>query len=174
MLKSLVEASPITLRPYHHGHHQALQSFYLTPSQLKFTALPKDVIELAIQDPYRFPVVIQHGRTPVGFFILHYGPEIKGYTANPRAILLRALSINLKDQGKGYATDAFRALRPFLQEYFCEFDEIVLAVNKGNHRAIHLYEKIGFHYKGKERFGFLGLKYYLHFSLPINENRAIR
>ncbi|MFC4321825.1 GNAT family N-acetyltransferase [Litchfieldia salsa] len=167
MLSPVVDSSLIKLRYYHQEHFLQLQSFYLTPSQLKFTVLPTDVLAIAIKDPYRFPIVIELKGVPVGFFILHHGPEVKEYTNNSQAILLRAFSVNLNDQGKGYATNALTELPQFLKREFPDFNEVVLAVNKGNKTAINLYKKLGFHYQGRKRYGFMGLQYILHFSLKL-------
>jgi hypothetical protein len=59
--------------------------------------------------------------------------NIKSYvTTNPKAILLRALSINYRHQGNGYAKAAMKTLPLFVKNHFTKVDEIVLAVNEKN------------------------------------------
>ncbi|WP_078543349.1 GNAT family N-acetyltransferase [Litchfieldia alkalitelluris] len=169
MINPLKATSIITLQFYHQDHYASLKNFYLTPAQLKFTALPHDVLEIAIKDSYRHPVVIEVEGKPVGFFVLHHGSEIQEYTTNPKAILLRAFSINFNEQRKGYASKALEALPSFVRDNFNNFDEIVLAVNKQNDQAIKLYEKANFLYRGKKRYGLFGMQYILHYSFEIKE-----
>ncbi len=163
----------IKLSFYKKEHYSRLQSFYLPPFQKSFTALPLEILEISLKDEDRFPIVIEMNQHIVGFFVLHKGHEIREYTSNPNGMLLRALSINYCEQGKGYGTNALKVLPAFIKEHFKETTEVVLAVNHNNSIAKKLYERIGFCYKGRRRYGFLKLKYVFHYSLPI-KCRAVR
>lgn len=65
----------IRLALYHEQYDQDLDDFALRGDQLQFTAMPADVIDEAIQNPDKDPMVILHEEKPVGFFILHKNSE---------------------------------------------------------------------------------------------------
>ncbi|PLR94128.1 GNAT family N-acetyltransferase [Bacillus sp. T33-2] len=144
-----------------------LRAFQLPEEQQKFTGMPDKSLETASADPNRFPIVILSSDIPVGFFILHKGTDIKPFTQNPRAMLLRAFSINHKHQGRGYAKQALLQLPDFVSMHFPEIDEIVLAVNEKNIAAKQLYEKSGFQDLGERRTGPIGMQYILQY--PLNK-----
>ncbi|SME94777.1 Protein N-acetyltransferase, RimJ/RimL family [Paenibacillus barengoltzii] len=154
------------LRFYSEEDFEALQHFELPSEQVMFTALPGETLEAAIQDPNRYPVVIQseEGET-VGFFVLHLNADITSLVNNPKAILLRALSIDYRKQGKGYATAAMLQLPTFVRECFPEVDEIVLAVNARNFTAQRLYLRTGFEDHGLTRLGPIGMQHIYHFKV---------
>ncbi|WP_418040978.1 hypothetical protein [Paenibacillus xylanilyticus] len=93
----------IRLTEYHEKYDEALANFSLTGEQFSFTALPAEVIEEAISNPDKVPIVILKEETPVGFFILHKKSEYAEGKKYSNAILIRALSITLEHQGRGYA-----------------------------------------------------------------------
>jgi RimJ/RimL family protein N-acetyltransferase len=168
----LEESKWVRLSFYHSEHYAVLQSFYLPKEQEKFTALPTEVIDLAIQDENRYPVIILSRDTPVGFFVLYDGKDIQAFTSNPNAISLRAFSINYIHQGKGYAKKALRLLPGFVMKHFPNINEIVLAVNEKNVAARRLYEKSGFEDRGLRRLGKIGMQLILHYRLSnLNQNR---
>ncbi|MGA4721780.1 hypothetical protein [Fictibacillus nanhaiensis] len=75
-------------------HRDTLNAFYLPQEQEKFTAMPNEALKKCEEDPGRHPVVIEAGDKTVGFFVLHKGENIRDFTANPNAMVIRALSIN--------------------------------------------------------------------------------
>ncbi|WKB36244.1 hypothetical protein QS257_03250 [Terrilactibacillus sp. S3-3] len=100
-------------------HLEALNHFELSESQLPFTLLPKAALRTALNErDERFPVTILKKDLPVGFFVLHIGEGICDYTSNPKAVLLRAFSINYSQQRKGYAKAALQQLPGFVKKTF--------------------------------------------------------
>ncbi|WP_442598973.1 GNAT family N-acetyltransferase [Neobacillus sp. D3-1R] len=146
-------------------YEEKLLSFQLPEDQHQFTGLPVDVLEISIQDKNRFPIVISSDNEVVGFFVLHYGEDIRSFTSNPNAMLLRALSIDFNEQGKGYAKKAMQQLPQFVKNNFPQVNEIVLVVNKRNEGARVLYDKTGFDDTGEERIGEIGPQYLMHLQI---------
>lgn len=146
-------------------HHKALNAFNLAEDQKKFTAMPSDALKICEEDPSRNPVVIMASDTPVGFFVLHAGENISDFTANPHAMVIRALSVNQSEQGKGYAKDAMLQLPAFVSTHFPEINELILAVNFKNEPAKKLYEKAGFQDRGQIKHGPVGPQYVLHYDV---------
>ena len=97
----------------------------------------------------------------VGFFILDSGADLRHYSDNPHALLLRSMSFAPAQQGKGYARAALGAARlhPLLRAHFPDGGEIVLGVNHANHAAIALYQRCGFSDSGRTYMGVKGLQY---------------
>ncbi|MEW4025045.1 MULTISPECIES: GNAT family N-acetyltransferase [Bacillus] len=151
---------------YKPEHADGLNGFVLSEEDKMFTALPKDVLPQALVIRERYPTVVLKEDTPVGFFILHTSKEtIAPYSNSVSAILLSALSIDARQQGKGYAKQAMLQLPAFAASYFPWCDEIVLAVNHRNHRAKNLYQSSGFIDKGRRRIGPIGEQHILHLFL---------
>ncbi|MFE1242775.1 GNAT family N-acetyltransferase [Fictibacillus sp. NPDC058756] len=148
-------------------HREALNAFDLAEDQKKFTAMPSDALEICKEDPSRNPVVIMASDAAVGFFVLHAGENIRDFTANPNAMVIRALSINQKEQGKGYAKEAMLQLPAFVSTHFPEINELILAVNFKNEPAKKLYEKAGFQDRGQIKHGPIGPQYVLHYELML-------
>jgi RimJ/RimL family protein N-acetyltransferase len=148
-------------------HREALNAFDLAEDQKKFTAMPSDALKICEEDPSRNPVVIMASGVPVGFFVLHAGENIRDFTANPNAMVIRALSINRKEQGKGYAKEAMLQLLAFVPTHFPEINELILAVNFKNEPAKKLYEKAGFQDRGQIKHGPVGPQYVLHYELML-------
>jgi RimJ/RimL family protein N-acetyltransferase len=146
-------------------HREALNAFYLVEDQKKFTALPSDALKQCEEDPSRNPVVITESDVPVGFFVLHAGENIRDFTANPLAMVIRALSINQSEQGKGYAKEAMLQLPAFVSNHFPEVNELILSVNFKNESAKKLYEKVGFQDRGQIKHGPVGPQYVLHLDI---------
>jgi RimJ/RimL family protein N-acetyltransferase len=155
----------ISLSFYEERYKHQLYDFQLPTEQHQFTGLPCEILEQALEDDARFPVIILFDEIPVGFFILHKGEGIKDFSANQNALLLRALSINFLYQGKGYGKMGMELLPEFVKAHFPGVDEIVLAVNMRNQAAKKLYEKVGFIDKGERRNGDIGPQYILHFPI---------
>lgn len=146
-------------------HREALNAFELAENQKKFTAMPSDALKICEEDRSRNPVVIMASDAPVGFFVLHAGENIRDFTANPNAMVIRALSINQKEQGKGYAKEAMLQLPAFVSTHFPEINELILAVNFKNEPAKKLYEKAGFQDRGQIKHGPVGPQYVLHYDV---------
>ncbi|TLS36422.1 GNAT family N-acetyltransferase [Pseudalkalibacillus caeni] len=155
----------ISLCDYKTEHYAALEAFFLPEEQKQYTAMPAAALEKCLTDPDRHPIVILAGEIPVGFFVLHSGEAIKSFSDNPKAILIRALSIDISNQGKGYGKLAMMMAPEFVSRNFNGIDEIVLAVNKRNIAAKKLYEKAGFQFEGTMREGRIGPQYILHYRL---------
>lgn len=152
----------IKLRHFSKGDMGKLKSFELPKEQEQFTSLPKNYVEV-LEGQYR--IVIVSDNEPVGFFILHSTDRVKDYTDNPHAMLLTALSIDLSQQGKGYAKQAMLFLRKFVKDEFPNCNEIVLAVNHKNTAAQKLYVKVGFQDTGMRKMGPIGEQYIMSLML---------
>ncbi|MFG6496116.1 GNAT family N-acetyltransferase [Fictibacillus sp. UD] len=146
-------------------HREALEKFYLPEDQEKFTQLPAKALTFCEEDDKRTPVVIEASGKTVGFFVLHTGENIQDFTANPNAMVIRALSINHSEQGKGYAKDAMLQLPEFVTANFPDVNELILAVNFKNEPAKKLYEKAGFVDRGQIKHGPVGPQYVLHYDV---------
>ncbi|MEK3827744.1 GNAT family N-acetyltransferase [Paenibacillus sp. FSL K6-1558] len=155
----------ICLVPYEEQYHQDLTRFTLKNEQIHFTALPAQVIEEAMINPDKDPIVILHQVVPVGFFVLHKGSEYVEPAESDHKILIRALSISEQYQGKGYALDAMKQLPDWVREFHPEIDEIILAVNEANKAAYQLYVKSGFLDLGLTRMGSRGIQHILCYSM---------
>ncbi len=154
-----------TLTFFEEKHREALEEFYLPEDQEKFTQLPAKALNFCAEDDKRIPVVIESSGEAVGFFVLHTGENIRDFTENRKAMVIRALSINHPEQGKGYAKDAMLQLPMFVAANFPEVDELILAVNFKNEPAKKLYEKAGFVDRGQVKHGPVGPQYVLHYDL---------
>lgn len=155
----------VVLTFFNEIHREALNAFELAENQKKFTAMPSVALKICEEDPGRIPVVIIASDAPVGFFVLHAGENIRDFTANPNAMVIRALSINQKEQGKGYAKEAMLQLPVFVSTHFPEINELILAVNFKNEAAKKLYEKAGFQDRGQIMNGPVGPQYVLHYDV---------
>ncbi|WP_105981249.1 GNAT family N-acetyltransferase [Bacillus paralicheniformis] len=147
------KSGSIQLKHFSEEHSAALLEFKLPEEQHRFTALPKEVLK---QTDGQFPIVILSEGEPVGFFILHATERVKDYADNPDAMLLTALSIDRKHQGKGFAKEGMLKLPEFVAKEFTHCHEIVLVVNVKNTAAQHLYVKAGFADTGERKMGPIG------------------
>ena len=93
------------------------------------------------------PVGIYDGDTMVGFRHAWILP-IRQYLPFGRLWMDRLL-IDEKYQGKGYGTAALSGLLQFLIQNY-RSRKIYLSVIEGNEAAVHLYEKFGFSFNGKQ------------------------
>ncbi|MBD7939039.1 GNAT family N-acetyltransferase [Cytobacillus sp. Sa5YUA1] len=143
----------VQLAFYREEHLDILNRFELPETQAKFTALPKE--KVAVSDG-QYRVVILSKKVPVGFFLLHSTKRVSEYTTNPHAMLLTALSIDYKHQGKGYAKEAMVDLKAFITTHFPDCNEVVLAVNHKNLPAQNLYKNVGFVDTGERKIGKIG------------------
>ncbi|EZH64810.1 acetyltransferase [Bacillaceae bacterium JMAK1] len=134
-------------------HIELLEKFELPEAQAQFTALPEELMNVS-EGQYR--IVILVNQEPVGFFLLHTTNRVCEYTTNPKAMLLTALSVDYKQQGKGYAKQAMLELETFVTSTFENIDEVVLAVNHKNLPAQNLYQSVGFKDTGRRKVGKIG------------------
>ncbi|GAK03999.1 hypothetical protein JCM19037_2370 [Geomicrobium sp. JCM 19037] len=131
----------VALKFYSNQHEKKLNEFELPSEQEKFTSLPSAMGEVQ-KGQYR--IVILQDNEPVGFFLLHATKRVQEYTDNPHAMLLTALSIDYKQQGKGIAKKSMNQLPAFVREEFPGCDQVVLAVNHRNIAAQMVYKRVGF------------------------------
>ncbi|WP_164515139.1 GNAT family N-acetyltransferase [Paenibacillus lentus] len=155
----------VALRHYEQKDREYLERFELPEGQIEFSALPKDVLELAIQDQERYPVVIMYEQKIVGFFILYEGPNIASFTANTSAMLLQSFSVDYRHQGQGIAKGAMLQLPEFMKNQFPGRNEIVLGVNKRNKAAQAVYLAAGFRDGGRLIDGPIGPQHIYHLTL---------
>ncbi|WP_261132453.1 GNAT family N-acetyltransferase [Bacillus sp. Marseille-Q3570] len=155
----------ITLNRYETKYDAVLKNFFLPDEQAQFTGMPLEMLVKAKDDPARNPIVILKGAHPVGFFLLCTGELVKEYTLNQNALLLIAFSIDLPQQGRGYAKEGLKKLSNFIAEDFPDKNEVVLAVNCKNIPAQKLYESVGFLDTGKRKMGKIGKQMILSLSL---------
>lgn len=155
----------VALKFWNPSDQEILEKFHLTDEQLAFTLLPKVALKEATDDRNRYPVVITRDEIPVGFFVLHCGRDISEYSPNPEVMLLRSLSVDSPYQGKGVAKRAMMLVPAFVELYFPDIREIVLAVNYRNTVAKKMYLESGFIDTGTTREGKSGPQYLLHYNL---------
>jgi hypothetical protein len=74
----------ISLQFYAPRFLEELSHFTLPEEQIRFTALPRDMVE---QSEERHPIMILLEDEPVGFFVLHSSSRVQEYTVNPNAML---------------------------------------------------------------------------------------
>ncbi|WP_253271180.1 GNAT family N-acetyltransferase [Sporosarcina sp. D27] len=144
----------VKLEKYNPDFLKALKEFELPTEKAQYTALPTVILEKLTDNQY--PVVILSNDDPVGFFLLQSTDRVKEFTDNPWALLLTALSIDNSKQGKGFAIEAMKLIKQFVNLELPEYDEIILAVNHKNIPAQNLYKRVGFSDTGKRKIGKIG------------------
>ncbi|MCH1627387.1 hypothetical protein MJG50_18790 [Fredinandcohnia sp. SECRCQ15] len=97
--------------------------------------------------------------------MLHGWDEVKEYSDNKDAILIRAYSINYTFQGKGIAIKSLSILDSFVKKHFPTKNEMILAVNQSNTIAQHVYLQVGFIDKGIRVMGRNGELFIFHKEL---------
>lgn len=150
-------------------HLPVLSRFSLPEHQRRFTSLPDEAMK-KLGYPFtedKLPVVLLAADKPVAFFVLDRGERIARYTPNPNAVLLRALSVDHKEQGRGYGQAAMRLLPEFIRSRLPEVNEVALAVNARNEHARHVYVRAGFRDRGYRVMGVQGIQHILHLDLEI-------
>lgn len=163
-------STTVELTLYRPEYLADLTQFHLPEEQLQFTALPVDSLEEALTDPQRYPIVIMAERKVVGFFVLYTGQGIldyDDYTDTPFAevMLIRALLIDSRHQGKGYARQAMELLPAWVRYHFPFIHELLLAVNERNLAAQHTYTVAGFQDLGHRPIGLAGPQRIMHYFL---------
>jgi RimJ/RimL family protein N-acetyltransferase len=155
----------VNLEFYNSNYKSQVENYYLSKDQIKYTSFPLDAIAKCEKEAERFPVIILYNNVPAGFFILHGWEGVKTYSKNKNAILLRGYSINTPYQRKGIAKHSLKLLPSFVNRYFPDKNEIILAVNKMNTVAQQVYKKGGFIDKGVRKMGRKGELFILHKEL---------
>lgn len=155
----------LTLEFYNESFKEQLSDYYLSEEHSYYTAFPLDAIEKCEQEEDRYPIIINVNGFPVGFFVLHGYQGVKDYYNNESALLLRAYSIQTSYHGKGYAKQSMLLLPNFVKRHFPTINEVILAVNKQNLTAQHLYKKSGFIDKGIKVMGTKGELFVYHLAI---------
>lgn len=139
------------LQSFNQSYQTLMNDYQLAESQLKFTGHPRECVKLASNS--RTPILaIVEGKL-VTYFDLHQHEGVAPYSDNCNAILVRAFSTEVNEQGKGYAKQALQLLPAYVQKNLPHINEIVLAVNIANTAAQNLYKKCGFKDYGVRRQG---------------------
>lgn len=134
----------VSLEPYASRHQNKL-NYELDDMQSLYTRLPS--AWFGVDDTAVNRVVIVYDGRAVGFFVLDGGDDKYNYTDNPKALLLRSMSLNPAYQGLGLSALALAELARFYQSHVKQADnynQIVLGVNHDNIAAQRVYEKVGF------------------------------
>ena len=148
-------------------HVSLIDAYMLSEEQLRFTAHPSKSIPLCKAEPNRHAILgIENDRLVV-YFALHEQEGVQPYSENPRAILLRTLSTDYHQLGKGYGKAALQQLPEFVQLQFPHVDEVVLAVNVANEFARKLYEKYGYKDTGRRVMGSKGILIVMSYPLEV-------
>ena len=101
------------LKFYNLTDQPLIDSYQLVESQLQFTGHAQECVQLASET--RTPVLaIVEGKL-VTYFDLHREEGVEPYSNNPNAILVRAFSTDVREQGKGYAKQALKLLPSFVR-----------------------------------------------------------
>ncbi|KKK35150.1 acetyltransferase [Salinicoccus sediminis] len=171
----------ITIREYRKEDRESLETFELSVKQQVYSSLPKDVLGDAVNDPDRTACVVENEEGEiVGFFVLHKYYQHEGYDTPHEVVYIRSLSINEKQQGRGYGTKVAMALPQYVQGKYTSLDHLYLVVDAENQGAWNLYERAGFMHTatkedgpiGKERLYYLDLdqKYVHNVKLELDES----
>lgn len=142
------------LQPFNKSYQDLINGYQLDESQLQFTGHPRECVKLL--STTRTPVLAMVEGKLVTYFDLHQHDGVAPYSDNDHAILVRAFSTEVHEQGKGYAKKALQLLPVYVKSNFPHINEIVLAVNIANTAAQKLYKKCGFTDYGVRRQGSKG------------------
>ncbi|PAF20925.1 hypothetical protein CHH49_12810 [Terribacillus saccharophilus] len=152
-------------------HASLVDAYVLSEEQLRFTAHPSKSIPLCKAEPNRHAILgIENDRLVV-YFALHEQEGVQPYSDNLKAILLRTLSTEYHELGKGYGKAAMQRLPEFVQLQFPHIDEIVLAVNVANEFARKLYTKFGYQDTGCRVMGSKGMLIVMSYPLEVPVKR---
>jgi len=151
----------VTLVPYDPAHAADLD-YRLHGEQAQYSVSPQERLQngrFAAPDCLAVTILCQN--RPIGFFILDKGSDRLTYSTNPRAVLLRSMSVNPAYQGQGCARAALAddKLAPLIRSILPDCDEIVFGVHHANRAAIGLYQSCGFADTGRTFMGTKGLQY---------------
>lgn len=105
---------------------------------------PMDALTESMHETEQHPILILKEDELVGFFILQLGASVSNFTNNPKAILFKAHSIDLKYQREGYARRSLELLPDYVRYHYPLVNEIVLSVSIDNISSQMLYIRSGF------------------------------
>lgn len=145
----------LKLVAFHNKHRDEL-TYQLNAEQAMFTVLPETWFDISSADCLRISII--QDDVAIGFLVLDNGTDKAIYSDNPRALLLRSMSINPAYQGKGYAKAALlhTDLQDLIQHHFPNANEVILGVNEKNRLAKRVYQQAGFHDTQRRYQGQLG------------------
>ncbi|WP_227396090.1 GNAT family N-acetyltransferase [Jeotgalibacillus aurantiacus] len=149
-----------------------IEQYQLSEEQLNFTGAPQNSIKLAEEDDQRRCILLMDEGKLVSYFVLHEKDGAAPYSDNPKAILMRTFSTDVRYLGKGYGKAAIKLLPDFVRKHYPHVNEIVLAVNMGNLVAQSLYEKNGYIDHGRRKMGRKGEMKIL--SLMLGQKAGVR
>jgi len=128
---------------YEKQHLEDLSKIHLTDEDQRFTQTPDEVLE-TLRDPYRRMVLILNKDVCTGYFVLHEKEGALDIGFDDKALLIRSLTVNPLEQGKGLAFQGMKALSAFVKAHYANVNKVVLIVNSKNIPAQKLYQKAGF------------------------------
>lgn len=132
----------ITLAPVRPEDQPRVAHIATAPEQEVFAGT---VAEAFAEDPARFDLhLIAEAGTPVGLFKIDRDYAQTMPIAAPGALGLRAFMIDRAHQGRGIATQAVRALGPYLRGQYPNHTTVDLTVNHRNGVARACYLNGGF------------------------------
>ena len=161
----------LSVEPVNKITRDAVLALEVLPEHMAFSGLPSETLPLAETDPCRIPMAVLESDRVVGFFVLCWGEQIAHFASSETTMGFRAFLIDASEQGKGFGTQVFAALKEFLLEHHCECTELNLTVNTKNIRAYRAYLRAGFEDSaGLYHGGKFGPQHVL--SLPIVANKT--
>lgn len=149
---------------YDKKYDEELESFELEYAQERFTAYPHQILKTLVDTERHYVLMVQEERV-IGYFVLHENKGSVDIGSHNKALLIRALAVSKKEQGKGHALSAMKILPDFTKEHFRNVEELVLVVNHANIPAQNLYKKAGFSDTGLRRNGAHGLQFVYNYIL---------
>lgn len=167
----------ITMRPFVESDRETLKAFKLSEAQSEFTSMPIEVLDAALDDKNKYPVVVVNESDEiVGFFQLHKHYKHVGYDTPHNVIYIRSLSVNEAYQGRGYGTMIAMKLPSYVQENFDDLEHFYLVVDGDNEAAWSLYERAGFNNVAIKEHGPIGEErlYYLDLNQKYVHNIKIK
>src|SRR5690625_6017786 len=86
------------LYEYEKRFENDVKNYNLSKEQLRFTATPLESVESSEKDSDRHSILAIKNNELVTFFVLHKNEGVKPYSENPKAVLLRAFSTDLRSE----------------------------------------------------------------------------
>lgn len=132
------------LKAYEPELFEQVKILEILESDSKFTKSPIENIKSANQDSDRHPTLVMDNESCIAFFTLHEGNGPKPYTDNPQAVFFRSFSVDRRYRGQGIGKRTLELLPAYIKQFYIYINEITLAVNTDNEKAINLYKQAGF------------------------------
>lgn len=134
----------VYLKAYEPELFEQVENLEILESDYKFTKSPVENIKSANQDSDRHPTLVMNNESCIAFFTLHEGNGPKPFTDNPKAIFFRSFSVDQRYRGQGIGKRTLEILPAYIKQHYPCINEITLAVNTDNEKAINLYEQAGY------------------------------